>query len=343
MAADLRAARAGILEQVREPLPGARFADGAMTAFARAVGFDGYCLFAVDPLTGLRTMMFSRHGLQVPTARLVHNETVEHDVNRYADLIASPRKVGILALGGPSEPKSPRLHEILGPEGYRSELRLVLVSAGRYWGGLSLFRDNARFPFNDRLADLAKELCEPLSLAIRRYHVGHLGPLPAPRPAGTVLFDRKGDVLHFSDEARAWLVAMADNSAGGTTEDDLTRIVHEVAAAASGRSTNPPLCRVRAPGGEWLVVSGTRVDVGEVDVVVVLRAGDVSTIAPAFGAWCGLTPKECEVVTLAASGLGAKQMARQLSLSVLTVNDHLKSIYRKADVRGRDELLSLLS
>jgi DNA-binding CsgD family transcriptional regulator len=75
----------------------------------------------------------------------------------------------------------------------------------------------------------------------------------------------------------------------------------------------------------------------------VLRAGDVATVAPAFGAWCGLTPKECEVVTLVASGLGAKQMARQLSLSVLTVNDYLKSIYRKADVRGRDELLSLLS
>jgi DNA-binding CsgD family transcriptional regulator len=272
----------------------------------------------------------------------VHNETVEHDVNRYADLISSQRRVGILALGGPAELKSPRLHEILRPEGYRSELRLVLVSAGRYWGGLSLFRDDARFPFNDRLADLAQELCGPLSEAVRRYHVGHPAPLRTPRPDGTVLFDRNGDVLHIGDEARAWLVAMADTSVGGATEDDLTRIVHEVAAAAAGRSGNPPLCRVRAPSGEWLVVSGTHVDVGEVDVIVVLRPGDVATVAPAFGAWCGLTPKESEVVTLVASGLGAKQMARQLSLSVLTVNDYLKSIYRKADVRGRDELLSLM-
>lgn len=342
MAADVCAARAGILEQVREPVPGGPLAEAVMTEFARAVGFDGYCLFGVDPLTGLRTIMFGRDGLQVPTARLVRNETVEHDLNRYADLVRLPRKAGILALGGPSEPRSPRLHEILRPEGYRSELRLVLVSAGRYWGGLSLFRDNARFPFNERLADLANELSEPLSVALRRYHVGWPGPLPPPRPAGSILFNRNGDILHLSDEARSWLTAMADPREGGTTEDDLTRIVHEVAGAAAGRSNNPPLCRVRMPRGEWLVVSGTRVDLADVDVLVVLRAGDIATVAPAFGAWCGLTPKESEVVALVASGLAAKQMARQLSLSVMTVNGHLKSIYRKAHVRGRDELLALL-
>jgi DNA-binding CsgD family transcriptional regulator len=342
MAADLAAARAGILAQVREPLPGALFAEGAMTAFARAVGFDGYCLFGVDPLTGLRTMMFSRHGLLVATERLVHNETVEHDVNRYAELVTMPRKAAILA-PGPSEPRSPRLHEILRPEGYRSELRLVLVSGGRYWGALSLFRDDARFPFTESDADLAHELCEPLSQAIRRYHVGRPSPLPAPRPAGTVLFNRTGGIVHVSDEAHLWLLSLADSWADGTTEDDVKRIVHEVARAAAGRNNNPPLCRVRMPTGEWLVVSGTRVSTGEIDVVVVLRPGDVATVAPAFGAWCGLTPKETQVVALVAAGLAAKQMARQLSLSVLTVNDHLKSIYRKAEVRGRDELVSLLS
>jgi DNA-binding CsgD family transcriptional regulator len=206
-----------------------------------------------------------------------------------------------------------------------------------------MFRDDSHFPFTDRHADLAIDLCEPLSQAIRRYHVGHPGPLPAPRPAGTVLFSRTGEVVHVSDEAHGWLRAMADPWVGGTTEDDLTRIVHEVAAAAAGRSTKQPLCRVRMPQREWLVVSGTRIDCGDIDVAVVLRAGDVGTVAPAFGAWCGLTPQESRVVALVASGLAAKQMARQLSLSVLTVNDYLKSIYRKADVRGRDELVSLLS
>jgi DNA-binding CsgD family transcriptional regulator len=48
------------------------------------------------------------------------------------------------------------------------------------------------------------------------------------------------------------------------------------------------------------------------------------------------------VLQLLASGLSAKQLARTLALSVLTLNEHLRSIYRKADVRGRDELLTLL-
>ncbi len=85
MAARLRAAQVGILGQVGEPQPGPWFAEAAMNAVALAVGFDGYCLFGVDPLTSLRSVMFSRHGLKVSTERLVHNETVEHDVNRYSD------------------------------------------------------------------------------------------------------------------------------------------------------------------------------------------------------------------------------------------------------------------
>lgn len=313
-----------------------------MNAVALAVGFDGYCLFGVDPLTGLRSVMFSRDGLKASTERLVHNETVEHDVNRYAELAKMPRKAGILATGGPSEAGSPRLHEILRPEGYRSELRLVLVSGGRYWGALSLFRDDARRPFTDGDADLMHELGEPLSLTLRRYQVGRPGPAAAPRPAGVVLFDHKGDMLSVSNEADAWLVSLADSWEHGASAADVMRVVHEVAAAAAGRCASPPVCRVRMPDGAWLVVSGSSVDAGDVHVAVVLQPGDIGTVAPAFGVWCGLTPKETEALPLLAAGLPAKQMARQLSISVLTLNGHLKSIYRKADVRGRDELLALL-
>jgi DNA-binding CsgD family transcriptional regulator len=35
-------------------------------------------------------------------------------------------------------------------------------------------------------------------------------------------------------------------------------------------------------------------------------------------------------------------VARRLGISVLTVGDHQRSLYRKAGVNGRDELVSLL-
>jgi hypothetical protein len=113
---------------------GVPFAEAMRRSVNRAVGFDGYYLFAVDPLTGPRSAMFSEHGLTVSSARLMRNETVDKDVNRYASLLRRPGHTGLLKVGA-GAPRSPRLYEMLLPQGYSSELRLVLVQDGRYWGG----------------------------------------------------------------------------------------------------------------------------------------------------------------------------------------------------------------
>ena len=63
---------------------------------------------------------------------------------------------------------------------------------------------------------------------------------------------------------------------------------------------------------------------------------------PAFAEWCGLTERETDVLRLLVHGLAAKQVARRLGISVLTVGDHQRSLYRKAGVRSRDELVALL-
>ncbi|HET6988703.1 MAG TPA: helix-turn-helix transcriptional regulator, partial [Kribbella sp.] len=70
---------------------------------------------------------------------------------------------------------------------------------------------------------------------------------------------------------------------------------------------------------------------------------DFRQVLPAFSTWCGLSRRETEVLALVGAGLAAKQIARRLGLSVLTVNDHLRSTYRKTGVTGRDELLALTS
>lgn len=312
-----------------------------MDAVAGAIGFDGYCLFGVDPLSGLRTVMFSRNGLQVPTRRLVENETREHDANRYVDLAHGPQHAGVLRSHAVHARPSPRLNEILRPEGYTSELRVVLMSSGRYWGALSLFRADPRHPFSDVDTEGADALSEALSHAVRRYQIGRSNADRRASRAGVVIVDRDGSMCRVSEDAMKWLTAMRDPWEHGATEDDVSRVVLEVAGAARDASGDP-ICRVRMPGGSWLVVSGSRIEGTELDVAVVLQPGDMGTVAPAFAVWCGLTVRESRVLGLVASGLAAKQMAHRLDLSVLTVNDHLRAIYRKAHVHGRDELLSLL-
>jgi NarL family two-component system response regulator LiaR len=50
-----------------------------------------------------------------------------------------------------------------------------------------------------------------------------------------------------------------------------------------------------------------------------------------------LTDREWEVLDLVASGAGTEEIARTLVLSTETVRSHIKNLYRKLDVRSRDE------
>jgi DNA-binding CsgD family transcriptional regulator len=339
MPATVDGARREIAGLVADPPPGALLADAAVRALGRVIGHDGYCLFGVDPTTGLRSVMFSRHGLTVPTEVLLHNETVEHDANRYADLVRASVPVGVLSPTG--TPRSQRLHEILPGDGYRSELRLALTTPGRYWGALSLFRCDVHRPFADREIALARDLAPELIRVLRRYQIGR----PHERShseqlAGVVCLDAHDHVLGTDAEAGRSLAAWTDHWVDGVVSDDVMRCVHEVAGAARGGA--PARARTRTADGRWLVVSGSYLGGSDVDVVVQLHAGDADTVLPAFAAWCGLSDRETDVLRLILQGFAAKQIARRLGISVLTVGDHQRSLYRKAGVHGRDELVSLL-
>jgi DNA-binding NarL/FixJ family response regulator len=50
-----------------------------------------------------------------------------------------------------------------------------------------------------------------------------------------------------------------------------------------------------------------------------------------------LTPKELKVLGLVQTGMPAKVIATELNISIFTVNQHLRSIYRKLNVRNKME------
>ncbi len=56
-----------------------------------------------------------------------------------------------------------------------------------------------------------------------------------------------------------------------------------------------------------------------------------------------LTPKELRVLSLVQTGLPAKSIAFHLNISIFTVNQHLRSIYRKLNVRNKMEAVQSAS
>jgi len=346
MTATLAAARSALDDQALHPAPGDEFAEIVMATVGGAVPYDGYCLLGLDPTSGLRSFLFSRNGLDGVADRLTYNENVESDVNRYADLALAEVPVGILSTATRAEPLSPRLHEVLRPAGFTSELRLALRSGGRLWGALVLFRGDHRHPFTDADAARTVALADQLCTAVRRYPVRATDSTPDPLPPGVVLLDNANAIVSMTAEARAWV---EDLRAGGLDEiefEDALRVVYDVGLATQRMSETglAPVCRVRTATGRWLVVQGAPVlDCAPAVVAVVLQPAALRQVLPAAAAWFGLTRRETEVLDLVARGMAAKHMGRRLELSVLTINDHLRSAYRKAGVSGREELLARLT
>ena len=75
-------------------------------------------------------------------------------------------------------------------------------------------------------------------------------------------------------------------------------------------------------------------------LVVTIEEASAAERLDLFGRAFGLTPREYELLSLLATGSDTRVMARRMSLSVHTIQDHLKSIFTKTGARDRVTVLS---
>ncbi|MBD8870523.1 helix-turn-helix transcriptional regulator [Nocardioides donggukensis] len=329
------------------------FIGEAVESLGRAVPFVAGCLASIDPTTRLMTGArkygdllgrnshdrewgLLEYGVPEPTA---FTELAEHGI----------AAAGVHALTEGRIEESARMSRFMIPHfGYADELRAVCREGERVWGGVALFRGADDTPFTQEEAAFVGSLSDVLALGIRGGMLASIatattGPRPCDTGPTVLIIGREDTVLQRSqgaDERVADLLS-GDNSA--SPEAVIAGLVGAARRYARGETSRPPRGRLRGASGMWLVLhaaplSGAGAD--GADVVITIEEARPPEIVPLVVAAFDLTRRERDVTSLVLQGVPTKEIAMAMSVSAYTVQDHLKSVFAKADVRSRRELIS---
>lgn len=258
---------------------------------------------------------------------------------------------GELAMGVSDSPRqggapSRRVSEFMVPHyGYRHEMRVLFRDRGQVWGAMAIFRADARDAFDEGEIALLADLSASLSVGVRVGLLTGIAPLDAvaPRGPGVVIVDGQNRIQQVSAGTEERLAMLMTHDDGVLPDGIIGSLVSAARRFAAGDSPRPPRCRVRARDGMWLVLHATTMssrDGSVGDVVVTIDEARPPEIVPLVVAAFDLTPRERMVTELVLQGVDTKEIATTMHLSTYTVQDHLKSVFTKADVRSRRELIA---
>jgi DNA-binding CsgD family transcriptional regulator len=214
------------------------------------------------------------------------------------------------------------------------------------WGGVALFRDADEKSFTRADTEFVATLSGGFAAGLRS---GLLVRLAGREPSDTtfgpavVIVDSDGWVKQVSAGAETLLREMSQERNHASPDATIAGLVAGARRYAAGLTSILPRTRVRVHSGRWLVLhasplAGANGDTG--DVVVTIEEARPPEILPLLVAAFELTPRERDVTQLVVQGVETKQIAETLRMSRYTVQDHLKSVFDKADVRSRRELIS---
>jgi DNA-binding CsgD family transcriptional regulator len=343
--------RADILSLVHRGLGFGEFSRAAARALRRGVPFDGICVLTMDPATLLPTGEIVEDGLPpAATPRLTEIETSEPDVNKFQDLARAALPAATLSQATGGELARSRRHrELRAPSGFQDELRATFVGDTGAWGALTLLRKVDRADFGDSETKLVASLSPLLAEGLRRsILLGDVAAGGSEDPAvGLLLFGEDGSLEALNPAARMWLEELG--VPGDPQSEDLPVAVRAVAgrarSASAGEGDSVARVRVRTPAGRWLLVRGSTVATGRREaarVTVMIEEASPPQLAPLIADAYGLTERERIVTQLVARGLSTREISEKIHISPYTVQDHLKSIFEKVEVKTRGELVARL-
>ncbi|MEJ2863691.1 helix-turn-helix transcriptional regulator [Actinomycetospora flava] len=324
------------------------FSHAALDVLTRAVPFSVACLAPADPATNLITGNVKWGGVgDEYDEQWIYHEYEGPDPFNFQVVAGRPGGVAtaMVETGGDLR-SSPRFTDLYHHWDVGDEARMALQSDGASWGFLALFRDGARSAFTDAEQEYLSGVRTALAVGLRAGTIASAGTelLPAAQGPVVLVVDGADEIVRLSVGAADGLAHLTGEPIGrGPLPFSVRALVGAARRFARGQHPTVPRMRLRSRTGRWLVGHASPLlapDGGAAEVVVTLEEARPPEIVPLVIAALGLTGRERDVVALTLQGVRTADMARTLELSSYTVQDHLKSIFEKAGVRSRRELLA---
>ncbi|MGW5435565.1 helix-turn-helix transcriptional regulator [Nocardia asteroides] len=324
----------------------------ATDAVRRAVPAVAACVGTHDPATMMLTSARKYGSLISDNEHDMLFGVIEYgteDATSFRSLALSERNaVGLYELLGDDIQRCERMARLMRPHyGFGDESRLLFRDGSGAWGCLALFRgsDDPKFGADeiDYLATLSGSFARGVRAGVltRLADVADLGAETA-GPA-VVIVDANDEVVQVSLGAEERFAQLRSTVHSGDPRSLVISLVSAARRMLGTPGAQMPRARVRTPSGVWLVLYASPLagpNGARGDVVVTIEEARPPEIVTLVVAAFGLTPREHDVTRFVLQGVETKEIATALHVSAYTVQDHLKSIFEKAGVRSRRELIA---
>ena len=327
----------------------------ALEVLREVVVFDAYVWLLTDPATAVGAAPLADVPCMPELPALIKAKYAT-PVNRWTDLQqrASPTALLDEVVDGDLA-RSLVWREVMSRYGVRDVASTVFADRFGCWGFLDLWRDQTSEPFTSADSAFIDSVATSLTTALRGYHARTFVEAAAPhrRDLGPVVLTLDEDLQITSRTAasRSWLdVLLPSGPEGRAIPASVYNVAAQLLAVEAGVDDRPASTRVHLGDGFWLTLRAARLasDPPESNSLAPGTGGIVVTIEEAsaterldlFARAVGLTAREYELLGWLATGSDTRAMARQMSLSEHTIQDHLKSIFTKTGSRDRVSVLS---
>jgi DNA-binding CsgD family transcriptional regulator len=334
-----------------EQLPTQPLVERVAEELRAAMPVDAIVLAATDPDTLLGLGAGVAYGMpHTVCGPFWEYEFEVPDFNKFTDLARGRRQVADLhaATGGRPE-RSARWRHLRTLMDAGAELRATFNAGGRGWGLLHVNREGTANGFADEEVGFVETIAPVVGRALRLSLISHPVSSAGARGPGMAIVDADSRLVSATPEAVAWfedlesVYRLPDPVLGLEVPCEVTVAAQEARARAAAGATAATRTRVRTRSGVWLLIHASCLrgaDGARADAAVVIEPAKASEVAPLIVDAYELTPREVDVTRALARGLTTNEIARELHLSRYTVQDHLKSVYEKAGVSSRAELVA---